>query len=58
MSGFGGLTSKFRPTVKNPGLTFDSGLKLDKQIDSVFRATFLGRPGLEKGVFMQLCFYY
>ncbi len=33
-------TSKLKLTVRNLGVTFDSSLKSDKQIDSVVKASF------------------
>ena len=37
----GTLAPFFKPLVKNLGVTFDSGLKFDKQISSVVRTSFL-----------------
>uniref|UniRef100_A0A8C1UC21 Reverse transcriptase domain-containing protein n=1 Tax=Cyprinus carpio TaxID=7962 RepID=A0A8C1UC21_CYPCA len=34
------LISKLKPTIRNLGVTFDSSLKFDKQVDSVVKASF------------------
>lgn len=40
LSGFGAGASKFKPAVKNLGVTLDSGVKFDNQTFSVVKTSF------------------
>ena len=39
-AGFGTLSSKLSSTIRNLGVTFDSNLRLDKQISNVVRTSY------------------